>query len=128
LQKFTWLTEFTKRFRLFRIRRPRRRGRRIRNKRWALQRSQPKVLPGITAAGGLTYRQQAFLTETKAISVPFIWFSGAEVRPNFTPWLVLWNQDKQHARALLKFFDEVWFYTQQILLVRLLTRRVSCND
>jgi hypothetical protein len=125
IRRNIWLSGFTRRFRSLRRLVPRRRSTKIRTFKWQGYRSQPCVLPGVTSAGGLTYRQQAFLTETKAISVPFVWFCGSEVKPNFTPWSVLWNQDKEHASSILMFFDEVWFHTQQLLLVHMLCKRIS---
>lgn len=125
LRRNLWIGGFTQRYRMFRGRNPRRKGKKIKYRQYQIYKSQPTVLPGVITAGGLSFRQQSFLTETEAVNVPFIWFCGSNVEPHFTPWTVLWNQEKEHTKGLFLFFNEIWVNTQHIKLLRLVTTRLS---
>lgn len=127
LRRNLWIGGFTQRYRMFRARTPRRKGKKIKRRKSQIYSSQPVVLPGVVTAGGLSFRQQSFLTETQAIRVPFVWFCGSNVQPHFTPWTVLWNQEKEHTKGLFLFFKEIWMLTQYTKLLRLVVTRLSLS-
>jgi len=127
LRRSLWIGGFTQRYRMFRAKNPRRKGKKIKYNQYQIYKSQPTVLPGVLTAGGLSFRQQAFITETQAINIPFVWFCGSNMEPYFTPWTVLWNQEKEHTKGLFLFFNEIWVNTQHLKLLRLVVTRLSLS-